>query len=548
MSHDRLNYEMMNQNQGRSHIHGQGIINPIGPPPIGHFQVQQQQQQHHPPPHLQHHVHGDFSQTSPQHHSYGYHQQYPFYPPGSRVGTDSSSYRQSMMGHVEPLPQGPPQPSGLSHHHPQQWLVSQPQGQSYDYAPPPPAGIYSPVDASQGHRAGGQCEGPWHRPCPNRFKSAIPRRSSSGGDGFFGPSEAPTNVRACEQSGGPWHWPCPSRSSSGTADPLTDKSSKILAARAGQTDVLRGGDISRQVVGTPKQERGTTKKGNGDTGFGREGVEVRSATQTAEVGTYEGAAKESAMIVAAECKPCGKKFVSEDARQAHLKSHVPCPESGCNFTAVRKVMSGHHASVHGHLSGSGFEMIDVEGQKFRVLLGTNPDEVALWRAERRKNWPSRDNISRKDTEAEKRRSLGDLGPDLGPSGRRKGGKNRDVRSSRSQRGGRGRGRGRGRGGRHEARGYTEPYGNDRENQIGGLPPALVAKIEMLGKEQARGGGQQEEPLGSAVVESGSIKNMGEQAGGGKSGGMGVDGSLDTEGAVGSEVKATVLGVEAAEAV
>lgn len=39
-------------------------------------------------------------------------------------------------------------------------------------------------------------------------------------------------------------------------------------------------------------------------------------------------------------------------------------------------------------------MIDVEGTKFRVLLGTSPEEVEIWRAERRKRWPTDANMAR----------------------------------------------------------------------------------------------------------------------------------------------------------
>jgi hypothetical protein len=46
-------------------------------------------------------------------------------------------------------------------------------------------------------------------------------------------------------------------------------------------------------------------------------------------------------------------------------------------------------------SGSGYKEIDVEGQKFRVLLGTSPDEVEQWRAERRKRFPTKDNTEKR---------------------------------------------------------------------------------------------------------------------------------------------------------
>lgn len=40
------------------------------------------------------------------------------------------------------------------------------------------------------------------------------------------------------------------------------------------------------------------------------------------------------------------------------------------------------------------QVIDVEGSKFRVLLGTSPEEVEVWRAERRKRWPTDANKAR----------------------------------------------------------------------------------------------------------------------------------------------------------
>ena len=42
------------------------------------------------------------------------------------------------------------------------------------------------------------------------------------------------------------------------------------------------------------------------------------------------------------------------------------------------------------------QTIEVEGQSFRVLLGTSPQEVEQWRNERRSRWPTDKNISRCD--------------------------------------------------------------------------------------------------------------------------------------------------------
>lgn len=56
------------------------------------------------------------------------------------------------------------------------------------------------------------------------------------------------------------------------------------------------------------------------------------------------------------CEPCEKEFTSETARQAHLQSHVPCPEEGCGFSALKKVVNNHNEAKHGKLSGSGFQV------------------------------------------------------------------------------------------------------------------------------------------------------------------------------------------------
>lgn len=58
------------------------------------------------------------------------------------------------------------------------------------------------------------------------------------------------------------------------------------------------------------------------------------------------------------CEPCEKDFTSEAARQAHLKSHVPCPEQGCGFSALRKIVNNHHEAKHGQFSGSGFQVTE----------------------------------------------------------------------------------------------------------------------------------------------------------------------------------------------
>ena len=130
------------------------------------------------------------------------------------------------------------------------------------------------------------------------------------------------------------------------------------------------------------------------------------------------------------CEACEKDFASPAAWEAHLAAHEQCSHPGCEFSATKKVLSAHWQLVHGQFSGTGLKDIEVEveGQKkkFKVLVGTSPEEVEQWREERRKRFPSAANKQAKQAELEKVRSLG--GVEATPNGGGKG-KGKDKGSS-----------------------------------------------------------------------------------------------------------------------
>lgn len=95
------------------------------------------------------------------------------------------------------------------------------------------------------------------------------------------------------------------------------------------------------------------------------------------------------------CDPCDKEFTQKSQYDAHLSTHEVCKFQGCLFQASKKVVSAHFHSSHGQYSGSGVKVINVEGQKFKVLMGTNPEEVEQWREARRKKFPTIDNLKKK---------------------------------------------------------------------------------------------------------------------------------------------------------
>lgn len=98
------------------------------------------------------------------------------------------------------------------------------------------------------------------------------------------------------------------------------------------------------------------------------------------------------------CEPCDKELPTRTALETHNATHENCSHAGCKFNATKRVVAAHFHASHGQFSGSGYKIIDVEGQKFRVLMGTSPEEVELWRQERRSRFPSRENVERKQKE------------------------------------------------------------------------------------------------------------------------------------------------------
>ena len=88
------------------------------------------------------------------------------------------------------------------------------------------------------------------------------------------------------------------------------------------------------------------------------------------------------------CEMCDKEMNSLSAYDAHCASHESCTVPGCDFKASKRVVQAHFHSVHGQYQGSGYKTIDIEGQKFCVLMGTDVKEVEQWREERRKKFPT----------------------------------------------------------------------------------------------------------------------------------------------------------------
>lgn len=94
------------------------------------------------------------------------------------------------------------------------------------------------------------------------------------------------------------------------------------------------------------------------------------------------------------CDACQKEFASKETLTAHLGTHVQCSYDGCSFKASRKSLKLHWIQMH----ASG---------KMRIKLDT-PEEIAKWREERKRKYPTIANVEKKKEEESKRQASGQV--------------------------------------------------------------------------------------------------------------------------------------------
>ncbi|VEN50197.1 unnamed protein product [Callosobruchus maculatus] len=95
------------------------------------------------------------------------------------------------------------------------------------------------------------------------------------------------------------------------------------------------------------------------------------------------------------CDTCDREFYNESTYKRHTSEHRVCNLDGCTFTAHEKVIEKHVRMQH------------ATGLYDKIRNINTPEDIARWIEERKKRYPSKENIVKRQQEVEERWKRGE---------------------------------------------------------------------------------------------------------------------------------------------